>query len=301
MQVTCMNKFWAILTLAPLLLGRTEAAELQVAASFLPIAAHVAAVAGDKASVVTLCPAGGDPHDFTPTPNDYRNLASADLLVVNGFGVEEWLTTASAKLSGKKTRLVDLSKAPNLLAAMNADERTAAKDGNPHAWLDPVLAQEQVKAIRDALKQADPANAAAYDANAAAYLAKLATLDADFRDLFASLPAAKKELFTLHDAFPWFASRYGLHYLGCVDNFPEQDPGPQKIAALIGKLKAAHVGTIFSEEGYSPKLLNQIATETGATVTVIDTLEVAEGGPVGPDAYLKRMRANLETLRKVWK
>ena len=291
--------FAAVATLA--LATSATATPLQVAASFLPIAAHVAAVAGDKAMVTTLCPAGGDPHDFTPTPNAYRNLAAADLLVVNGFGVEEWLTMAQAKLAGnRKSHILDLSHVPALLAARTQGELIATQDGNPHAWLDPVLAQEQVKAIRDMLKQLDPADAPAFEANAAAYLAQLAALDADFRALFASLPASRKELFTLHDAFPWVASRSGLHYLGCVDTFPERDPGPQRIAALIGKVRAAHVGTVFAESGYSPKLLNQIATESGAVVTELDTLEVAEEGPVGADAYLIRMRANLETLRKVW-
>ncbi|WP_157895013.1 metal ABC transporter substrate-binding protein [Verrucomicrobium sp. GAS474] len=275
-----------------------------VAASFLPIAAHVAAVSGNRIDARTLCPAGGDPHDFAPTPTDYKTLSQADLLVVNGFGVEEWLTTAAGNLAGKKTRILDLSKAPGLLAAMTPGERDAAKEGNPHAWLDPVLAKEQAKAIRDALKELDPAHAADYDANTAAYLAKLDALDADFRALFASLPAPRKELFTLHDAFPWFASRYGLHYLGSVEDFPEKEPGPQKIAALITKLKAAHVGTVFAEEGYSPKLLKRIATESGAAVAELDTLEVAPAAVAASlprsEDYLLRMRRNLETLREAW-
>jgi len=299
MQTACMIKIAAAFAFLALALASFAHAAPQVTASFLPIAAHVAAVSG-SGSVRTLCPAGSDPHDFAPTPSDYKALSQADLLVVNGFGVEEWLTTAAANLGGR-TKVLDLSKAPGLLAAMNDAERAAAQDGNPHAWLDPVLAKEQAKAIRDALKELDPAQAAAYDANTAAYLAKLDALDADFRALFASIPAARKELFTLHDAFPWFASRYGLHYLGSVEDFPEKEPGPQKIAGLIAKLKANHVGTVFAEAGYSPKLLRRIAAESGAAVTEIDTLEVAEGGPVGADAYLARMRANLETLRKVWK
>jgi zinc transport system substrate-binding protein len=164
--------------------------------------------------------------------------------------------------------------------------------GNPHTWLDPVISQQQVRTILTALRQADPGNAAVYEANAKTYLARLQELDHEFQTVLEPLPA--KNLVTFHDAFPYLAARYGLHYVGCVSEFPEKDPSPAKLGALIDAIRKANAHILFAESGYAPELLHRIAEQTGANVSQLDTLEIGEGDAA---AYLNRMRANLAALK----
>ena len=150
----------------------------------------------------------------------------------------------------------------------------------------------QVETLRDALCAADPDGTATYRKNAAAYLVRLRELDADFQRILGPLPS--KKLVTFHDAFPYLAKRYGLASIGYISEFPERDPAPAELAALIDRIRAAGVKVLFAETGYEPALLQRVATESGAKVSTLDTLEVGHGGP---DAYLTGMRKNLEALR----
>lgn len=288
------------------------AKKLKVVASILPIQAHASAIAGDRAEVVQLLDKDSGPHDFQLAPGDVRKLADADLFAVNGAGLEEWLDKLVSKAGNKNLAVVDTSKGIKLVGGGEAifegdggghdghDHGGPAEheehDGlNPHIWLDPVLAKKQAAAILAALVKADPANADAYQANAGAYFAKLDALDASFREVLGPLP--NKNLVTFHDAFPYLAKRYGLNYVGYVEEFPEKDPSPKELAGLVDKIKGAKVGVLFAEEGYAPSLLEKIAAQTGTRVSSLDTLEVGAGGP---DSYIDRMGANLESLRKAF-
>ncbi len=298
-------KLRLLLPLLLLSLGAASlpAAPLRVVASFLPLYATTKSIVGDRAEVTQLAQAGVGPHEFSPKPSDLKTLAAADLLVVNGVGLEEWLDKTVQEVGSPKLVVVDASFG---IAARANPATVAVPDGakgddeggtgaNPHVWLDPVLEKKQAENILAALRKADPANAAYYAANEAAYAAKLDALDADFRALFATLK--EKNLLTFHDAFPYFAARYGLNYLGSVEEFPEKAPTPRALAHIVDLIKANHVKVVFAEEGYEPKILRTLAEQTGATVAQLDTLEVGE-----PDAgaYLTRMRANLDALRKAW-
>ncbi len=270
------------------------AAKLRVVTSFLPMQAHTRAITGDLAIVEQLLSGDTGPHDFQLTPSDVRRVADADLLIVNGAGLEAWLDDLIASVGRPGLQVVDASadlrlrKNPPALGGTDAGE----PGGNPHTWLDPVLCQQQVRTILDALRQADPGNEAAYEANSNAYLERLRDLDAEFRAVLDPLPA--KNLVTFHDAFPYLAARYGLHYVGCVAEFPEKDPSPAQLAALLDAIRDANAHVLFAESGYAPELLKRIADQTGAKVSELDTLEIGQGDA---SAYLDRMRANLAALQ----
>lgn len=218
--------------------------KLRVLTSFLPLQSHTAAIAGGLVSVEQLLTKDAGPHDFQFTPADVRKLAEADLFIVNGQGLEQWLEVLVTKAASPQLVLVDCSATikpePNPKPMGSGAIHTAG--GNPHFWLDP-------------------------------------------------LP--NKNLVTFHDAFPYLATRYGLNYVGCVAEFPEKDPPPQQLAALIEAIRAAKPGVIFAESGYAPSLLTEIARQTGTRVSQLDTLEIGDGNA---DAYLKRMRNNLASL-----
>lgn len=275
--------------------------KLRVLATFLPVHAHAAAIAGDRAVVESLIAGDIGAHDFSPRPADMQRIAQADVLVFNGAGMEPWLDDLIQQAAKKNLRKVDLSAGIELLKSQNAldghahhhdDDHHDHGEHNPHLWLDPVLAIRQVETLRDALIATDPTGADAYQRNAADYISKLRALDADFQSILGPLPS--KKLVTFHDAFPYLAKRYGLETIGYLSRFPERDPAPAELAALIEGIRKHQVAVLFAETGYEPALLQRVAKDSGAKVSTLDTLEVGE---LGPDAYLNGMRKNLEALR----
>lgn len=271
-----------------------SAGKLRVLASFLPIQSHASAIAGDLASVEQLLSRDAGPHDFQFSPADVKKLAEADLFIVNGAGLEAWLAELLKKAASPKLVVVDCAADIPLQPNPKSLEITPTHDsrGNPHLWLDPILAKAQAATILAALQKANPANSPAYASNAAAYFAQLDALDAEFHAVLDPLP--NKNLVTFHDAFPYLAARYELNYVGCVSEFPEKDPPPQQLARLIDGIRASKAGVLFAENGYAPGLLNEIARQTGTCVSLIDTLEIGNGYAT---AYLDRMRGNLAALK----
>ena len=282
-----------------------KAEKLNIVTSFLPVQSHTLAIAGDHANVKQLLAKDTGPHDFQLTPADVKKLSDADLLIINGAGIEEWLGELIKKSGNKNLVVVDTSNGIKLVESpeeieighshSHAHDHVHGDGANPHIWLDPVIAKKQAANIVAALQKADPANASAYAQNGRAYEAKLSALDSDYRSTLAPLP--NKNLVTFHDAFPYLAARYKLNYVGAISEFPEKDPTPKQLAALVDKIRRLKVGVLFAENGYAPGLLKKIASETGAKVSELDTLEVGQGTPT---AYLDRMGANLESLRKAF-
>lgn len=268
--------------------------KIRILATFLPVHAHAAAIAGDRASVESIVAGDVGAHDFSPRPADMARIAEADVLVFNGAGMEPWLDDLVRQAAKKDLLQVDLSHGVELLQSPPSLDVHSEHDGepNPHLWLDPVIAIRQVETLRDALCAADPEGSEIYQENAASYLASLRELDADFQSVLGPLPS--KKLVTFHDAFPYLAKRYGLESIGYISEFPERDPAPAELAALIDRIRAAEVKVLFAETGYEPALLQRVATEAGARVSTLDTLEV---GQASADAYLTGMRKNLEALR----
>jgi ABC-type Zn uptake system ZnuABC Zn-binding protein ZnuA len=299
----------AIATLGAAFAQSPSPEKLQVVTSFLPIQSHTLAIVGDKADVKQLLGKDTGPHDFQLSPADVKTLSDADLLIINGAGIEEWLGELIKKSGNKNLVVVDTSKGIKLFESpeeieighdhthvLDREHSHSHGDGaNPHIWLDPVIAKKQAANIADALQKADPSNASAYAENGKVYEAKLATLDSDYRSTLAPLP--NKNLVTFHDAFPYLAARYKMNYVGAVSEFPEKDPTPKQLAALVDKIRSLKVGVLFAENGYAPGLLKKIAAETDAKVSELDTLEVGQGTAT---AYLDRMGANLESLRKAF-
>ena len=283
-----------------------DSGKIRILATFLPVHAHASALAGDRAVVESLIAGDVGAHDFSPRPADMQRIAQADVIVFNGAGMEPWLDDLIKQAAKKDLKKVDLSTGIKLLENTDALDDDHAHDHghdhghhgcdhgehNPHLWLDPILAIQQYETLRDALIAADPAGTETYQKNAADYIAKLRALDTDYQEILGPLPS--KKLVTFHDAFPYLAKRYGLDYIGFISQFPERDPAPAELAALIDRIRASEVKILFAETGYEPALLQRVASETGAKVSTLDTLEVGE---LGPDAYLNGMRKNLETLR----
>ncbi len=296
------------LILALLLTGavppaHAQARRLKVLATFLPVYCLTANVAGDLAEVDHLLPAGAEPHDFQFTPRDMKKLVSADVLVMNGLGIESWLDRIVESPDAPK---IIVRAADGLKGELITSERYLEPGGsptsaeplapNPHIWLDPQLAAHAVTNILVALQQADPARASGYERNARAYLEKLARLQSDLVE--GTAPYKGRAIVTFHDAFPYFARRCGLRIVGVVEKQADVEPSPRYLSELHGVIQHEHVSVVFAETQSAPQLVEQMGKDYNVNIATLDTIETGE---FTPEAYETAMRKNLRELERAWK
>jgi zinc/manganese transport system substrate-binding protein len=272
--------------------------KLAVVATTTQIGDWTRAVGGDAVDVHQILQPNTDPHDYEPRPTDVESVAGAKLVFVNGDTLDKWMGKVVSEAGGSPT-VVDLgTKVPVHVAGETSGPEASRFD--PHWWQDPVNAEAAVVAIRDALGRADPSHKAQFDRNAAAYLGRLRTLDAGIRSCLGSIPASQRKLVTDHDAFNYFAKRYGIRVVGAV--IPSQTTQAQASAGDVAKLdaliKREGVRAVFPESSISPKLAQAIARATGATSNYTlygDTL-----GPKGSAGatYLSMEAANARAMAR---
>lgn len=254
-----------------------------VVTSFLPIYCWAANVAGDKATVENLLASHAEPHDYAFTPGDARKLNSADLVIINGLGMEPWIPKWLRNAGGGASKLIDC-------ASVSSESRPLE---NPHLWLDPQFACVAVSNIASALSRLAPSSAPTFARNANAYTSRLQQLDADIQ---AGLEGVtNRAIVTYHDSFPHFAKRYQLEVVGVVETVAEVNPTPKYLARLSQKIRERGVRAIFIPPNSASRLARQIAKDLRVELVELDTIE---SGELTPDAYERAMRANLDTLRR---
>lgn len=275
----------ALTLVAALLAAESPAAPLRILASFYPVYIATLNVAGNvpDVEVANLTPPfTGCLHDYSLSPRDLKELAQADVLVVNGLGMESFIDEAVKQTRG--------------LAILDASEGIEPVDGNPHAWVSISLAMKQVRNIADGLAQADPAHADLYRRNAGNYLAKLDALRAKMHAQLKDLKT--RDIITFHEAFPYFAGEFDLRILAVVEREPGSEPTARELAETIDLVRQSGAAALFAEPQYSAKAVDMIAAETGAKVY---TLDPAVTGENDPDAYIDIMERNLGTLSEALK
>ncbi len=255
--------------------------------SFLPLYCWTVNIAGDLVGVQNLISAKSEPHDYAFSASDARRLAAANLIVVNGAGLESWLPRFVRSGSGGTQRpIVDVAStlSPWL---MNSNGYI-----NPHFWLNPVLAEVAVSNLCAALGRIDPIHAETYVRNASSYTETLRRLDreieGDLRDV------SRREIVTYHNAFAYFARRYNLSVVGVVEQVPEVNPSPKYLAALRRTMRDHRVKEIFIPANAVPRFAKQIARDFDVKLVPLDTLET---GLPQRDAYELRLRQNGRVLR----
>jgi len=267
---------------------------------------------GDNVTIETIIPAGVDVHTFEPSPADAQKLASADLIVMNGLGLDEWalsLLEAAGKSEEDVLELaegIDESNAWVYLEGEEHDEEEGEEHSeeegeehghggtDPHIWLDPKGAAIYVNRIAARVAAELPERAAEIESARDAGLAEIAALDEELRVGFAAVEASARKIVTFHDAFGYFARAYEIEIVGVAVEAPGQEPSAKEIAALIDAIKAAGVTSVFSEAQFPSKVLDQVAAETGATV--LENLYSDALGDAPANSYLGAMRANASAI-----
>jgi ABC-type Zn uptake system ZnuABC Zn-binding protein ZnuA len=261
---------------------------LRVLASFLPMEIFTRNVVGDTPGVTveSMLPASmGCPHDYALTPGDMKKIASADLFVANGLGMEDFLGEP-VRRANPKIRIVETARGVRPV-------RGGHGEINPHTWVSPRNAILQVREIEKALSEARPGLAPAFRRNADAYVFRLTALAAEFEA--AAMTFRRTNIVTFHDVFDYLARDVGLTVVGKIETVPGQEPSAGEIQRLSRTIREKEVPAVFSEPQYSPKLADTLAREAGVPVRVLDP--VATGSPA-LTAYEDAMRRNLSTLKE---
>lgn len=239
-------------------------------------------VAGGRASVVSLAPAGAAIEEYSPTPDDAKKVSDATVVVINGLELDTW-SKDLLKNKGAKAIVITLTGG------------LPAIEGNPHMWFDVQLTRKYAEKIRDGLTQADAGGKDAYARNASAYDAELVKLHAELLNRAAELPTARRKLVTSHDAFPYFARAYGFEIIGFVQPEPGKDPSPSELAGLVKKVKDAGVPAVFIESQASPRLTEALAKDAGVKKLVGDIpTDSLQGRPA--DTYVGLMRTVMDKI-----
>lgn len=286
-------------------------------------------VAGSRqVQVELMIPAQlGCPHDYALTPQDMRKLAEAEVFIINGLGLEEFLGAPLQK-ANPKLQLIDSSKDIGGILAYADEDARAGEDGhhhennhdaehhgehehagdahieahhhahdagpNPHLFASPRMAALQVANIVRGLAAIIPAEKALYEQNALAYSAKLKALDGEFQQLGKKL--ANPRIVTQHGVFDYLARDMGLEIVAVIAAHPGQDPSAAEALELVRAIESKKAGAIFTEPQYPDSIAQTIAKESGIPLAVLDP--VANGPQLNAplDYYESIMRKNLQTL-----
>lgn len=273
-------------------------AKLRVVASFYPLYEFSKNVVGDKAEISTFIPNGVEPHDWEPNANDVLNLKESDIFVYNGAGMEPFVDKLIDSGEYDNVKFVETTKGIDLIQTNDEHQKEPGDHTmyNPHVWLDPVLAKHQVMMIKDAMVDADPDNKKSYEGNANAYSGKLEELNSKIQT---ELSNCKKDTFMpFHDAYSYFANRYGLQVFPLSGVSPESEVTAADLREFVDFIQKNEIKTIYSEEMVDPKLATTLAEEANAQVLIFSPLEgLTDKEMVDGITYLDKMNENVQNLK----
>jgi len=307
--------------------GTDDAPPLRVVVSIHPYADLARQIAGDAADVVTLLPSGASPHAYDPSPSQATALARADVVVMNG-GIDAWLARLVEATAPEAHRLTILEtiafepveaqdhdehepdheepgapgEATEASGANSSGEDGASAQGadatartdllyvNPHVWLDPTLAAQAVTAMAETFAAVAPGSAATFRSNAEALVEDLMALDTELAEILA--PAHGAPFVPFHDAWPYFAQRYGLEVVVTLEPFPGREPSPRYVADAVALVRAAGATAVFGERQLNPRPAEVVAESAGVMLVVLDPI----GGAPGPEHYQDLMRENARKI-----
>lgn len=269
---------------------------VRVVATFYPLAEFARQVGGVDVVAVTATPPGVEPHDFEPTPQQVASLYRANLLLMNGGGVDAWASQLAPALSRAGVRVLEMQPLMGPLLTPAARDAAGGAVFDEHFWLDPKLAQKEVEAIRDALMAIDPSHAEGYRSRAASYIRALQDLDHDFARGLADCRI--RSVVTSHASLGYLARAHGFQQIAITGISPEETPSAGALAAIARQVRQLGIRYIFFETLVSPALAQTLAREVGAQTLVFNPLEGLTDDELARGAnYLSVMRENLTHLR----
>jgi zinc/manganese transport system substrate-binding protein len=267
---------------------------LRAVATFSILGDFARNVGSERVAIAILVGPNGDVHVYAPTPGDVTKIAAANIVLVNGLGLEGWID---------RLIVASATRASIVVASQGITPRNGARSSDrnvtdPHAWQSVANAKIYIENIRDGFIAADRSVEKEYQTNAAAYLAKLDALDDEIKAAIAAIPAARRKVITSHYAFGYFADEYGIEFIAPEGVSTDAEPSARDVARLIEQIRREKITALFLENVSDPRLLQRIAAETGAQIGG-KLYSDALSAPDGPAAsYIEMMRSNVRELTR---
>lgn len=270
--------------------------KIKVTASIFPLADIARNVGGDRAEVDVLIPPGASPHVFEPTPEAFRKFAKTRLFVMVGAGLEFWAQKLITATAGEKLAVVRAVEGVQLI---QMDEHSGEDpghhlQGNPHVWLDPVVAKSVAERVAQAMMELDPEHAGDYRRRVSIYGERLDALDQAIRETVERFRIT--EYVAFHPAWSYFARRYGLVEVGVIQESPGREPTPKHLQRIIQAIESYGIKAVFAEPQLNPSAASAIASEAGVKVLILDPLGGLE--LPGRDSYIGLMEYNLQVMKE---
>jgi ABC-type Zn uptake system ZnuABC Zn-binding protein ZnuA len=248
--------------------------KLNVVTSVSPLTNIIKNIGGNKIDLTGLVPEGVNSHTFEPVPSDVAKVNGADLVIIDGLGLETNIGNVAEEAHGKNPRLEILKLGDNTLSpdqwVFDFSFPKENGDPNPHLWLNVVHAMKFANLTREKLTEMDPQNARYYSDNTDRYISLLKKLDEGILQAVQTVPPQNRKLLTFHDSWSYFAARYGMTVIGAVQPSDFGEPTPQEVARMIDQIRSEKVPAIFASEVFPSGVVNQVAKE--GNVKVVETL-----------------------------
>jgi len=264
--------------------------KIQVVTTLGVLADWAREVGGDRVKVTSLLTGLEGEHTYEVKPEDTRLIARANVLFRVGLGLEDWLDPVVQNAGNSQLVTVDAAAGiPKLLDSDGSDPEHPR--GNPHVWLDPEYAEIGIENLVAALARVDPRGESLYRARARAYRLRLDSLTQALTAVVQELPDHR--FISFHDAWPYFAERFGFQIAASIEPIPGQEPSARSIAELVDLIRRENVRVVASEPQLPSDIPAMLARETRARVV---TLTPLTGAIPGINDYVSLIRYNVETL-----
>lgn len=310
-----MKNFFKIMLLMFVLIGVSACGKeqtskdnekLEIVTSFYPMYDFTKNVTKDKANVSMLIDGGVDSHDYEPSAKDMAKIQNADVFIYNSNEMETWVETVIANIDTSKVKVIEASEGIKLLDGSDEHDEHGNEEEHeghshshvhdPHVWLNPLLAREEVYNISKGIAEIDQDNQEFYEKNAEKYSDELTELSDEYRLAFSN--AKSKKFVTQHMAFSYLANEYGLEQIAISGLSPEQEPTPKELKGIQDLVKEEGINVIYTESSASEKIAKTISDATGAKLAVLNPMEsVSKKDRDASEDYLSIMEKNLESLK----
>lgn len=278
--------------------------ELQVVATTSIFGDLVRNVAGEEVTVRLLIPVGADPHHYQPSAQQVSDLQSADLVIVNGLGLEAGLADVMEGARADGANIFELAELLNPLPygwTYKTSENNAGYSGHsnhdPHVWLDPARMADATRLVAKELAAID--GSVEWMVRAEAYAAELLLVDKEIQETLSVIPESNRKLVTNHDALGYFAARYRFELIGTVvpGGSTLAEPSSAQLAALVETIRSEGVRAIFAETTEPTVLAEAVAREVGRPIEVVSlfTGSLGDSGS-GADTLIRMLRTNAERI-----
>ena len=267
--------------------GEVTADKIRVVASFSILGDMVRVLGSEKVEIVTLVGPDSDGHIYHPTPSDGKTITQSDLVITNGLHFEGWIT-----------RLIDSANyhGPVVIASDGIRALQVNGEPDPHAWQSLENARRYANNITSALIQLQPESANYFTQRNQQFAADTLKLQQTAKQLFSAIPADQRLVVTSHDAFGYFGQEYGIQFLAPLGMSTDSEASAGNVAKLIRQIKSQNIRAVFVENITDPRLMEQVARETGARIggsLYSDALSSASGPA---STYLEMIRHNIKLI-----